>query len=95
MAIWIFLPFKFGEFGPFSHENSLCRSKSYFSGQSLVKFANKKTQNPLLFIRWDASQDYIFQNNSFLLTHHHKKLDTWETFQNNSFYVRMEGLPFG
>jgi hypothetical protein len=37
----------------------------------------------------------FFPEQFFLLTHHHKKLDTWETSQNNSFYVRMEGLPFG
>jgi hypothetical protein len=76
MAISIFLSFKFGEFGPFSRENSLCRLKSFFSGRNLVKFANKKTLNPLLFIRWDASQVFFFQNNSLLLTHYHKKLDT-------------------
>jgi hypothetical protein len=94
MAILIFLSFKFGEFGPFSREISLYRLKSYFSGRNLMKLANQKTLNPLLFIRWDASQVFFFQNKSFLLTHHHKKLDTWETSQNNSFYVRMEGLPF-
>jgi hypothetical protein len=94
MAILIFLSFKFDEFGPFSDENSLYRLKSYFSGRNLMKLANKKTLNPLLFIRWDASQVFFFRNKSFLLTHHHKKFDMWETSQNNSFYVRMEGLPF-
>jgi hypothetical protein len=93
MAILIFLSFKFGEFGSFSCENSLYRLKSYFPGRNLMKLAHKKTLIPPLFIRWDASQVFIFRKKSFLLTHHHKKFDTWETSQNNSFYVRMEGLP--